>query len=86
MYAALHGSAASHPWSVISESSSENMKGVKTSLIGTSFDAGDSMKPSTATISRLYDGSGCVIQYSKGLLRMAATFHVSVESADGLFD
>ena len=62
------------------------MKGVKTSLIGTSFDAGDSMKPSTATISRLYDGSGCVIQYSKGLLRMAATFHVSVESADGLFD
>ena len=56
------------------------MASLKTSLTATSRSPGSSTNCCTSAISVLYAASWCVIQYSNGLLLIAATFHVATLS------
>lgn len=74
-----------HPTCFIRWSSCSNMVGVNTCGTSTSRSPGRSRNSSTRTMSSSYRGSSLyVIQYSNGLLLMAAMFQVAIWSCRGL--
>ena len=80
-YSASHRAATSsipgQPCATISALSSAHIAGVNTVETATSRAPGASMNDCTSAISLLYAASSCVIQYSNGLLLIAAMFHVT---------
>ena len=87
-YSASHRAATSsipgQPCATISALSSAHIAGVNTVETATSRAPGASMNDCTSAISLLYAASSCVIQYSNGLLLIAAMFHDTSLSAAGL--
>ena len=80
-YSFSHRAATSsipgQPCATISALSSAHIAGVNTVETATSRAPGASMNDCTSAISLLYAASSCVIQYSNGLLLIAAMFHVT---------
>mmetsp|Transcript_33906 Transcript_33906/g.76677 ORF Transcript_33906/g.76677 Transcript_33906/m.76677 type:complete len:304 (-) Transcript_33906:222-1133(-) len=87
LYSVAHrrctSSTPSQPACFILSHSSSNMAWVNTSCTGTSLSPGSLMNCETSSISLLYLGSSWVIQYSNGLLLIAAMFHVMALKSSG---